>query len=211
VNSPFDVLADSYVSTWSESPQGQEQRQQVWREIDGLFHPGDKILDLGCGAGDDALYFQSRGVDVCAIDSSSRMVELARNRGVNAHWKWMEDLRSIEGKFAGAYSDFGALNCLAQLEPLARDLSRMLSPGSPVALCVMGPFCWRESLRSLLDFKPRKAARRWSGRTVWRGMPIRYWSQSEMRHAFEPHFDFLKRVAIGKGDHQLYLFQRSRP
>ncbi len=41
-----------------------------------------RVLDIGCGAGRHALYLQRRGLEVVGIDSSPRMVELARARGV---------------------------------------------------------------------------------------------------------------------------------
>ncbi len=41
-----------------------------------------KILDVGCGAGRHSLYLQKRGLQVTAIDVSSKIVELARARGV---------------------------------------------------------------------------------------------------------------------------------
>lgn len=41
-----------------------------------------KILDLGCGAGRHSLCLQGRGLHVTAVDTSPRIVELARARGV---------------------------------------------------------------------------------------------------------------------------------
>lgn len=41
-----------------------------------------RVLDIGCGPGRHALYLQRRGLDVVGIDSSRRVVEIARERGV---------------------------------------------------------------------------------------------------------------------------------
>ena len=41
-----------------------------------------RVLDAGCGAGRHALYLQSRGLSVTAIDLSPHIVDLARLRGV---------------------------------------------------------------------------------------------------------------------------------
>ncbi len=41
-----------------------------------------RVLDLGCGAGRHSLYLLGRGLDVTSVDSSVRLVELARRRGV---------------------------------------------------------------------------------------------------------------------------------
>ena len=84
VGAAFDRLASRYDELWTSSPNGRVQREAVWRRIDGLFRPGDHILDLGCGIGDDAVHFMSRGVEVLGIDASAEMVRIARSRGVEA-------------------------------------------------------------------------------------------------------------------------------
>src|SRR5689334_10055234 len=110
MTSPFEALAPSYDALWSDTPRGRSQRIQVWHEIDGLFGPGDRILDLGCGPGDDALHLAGSGVDVLGIDASSKMVELARLRGVRAERLAIEDLGRLgcptSGPFFGAISNF---------------------------------------------------------------------------------------------------------
>jgi SAM-dependent methyltransferase len=51
------------------------------RELLSLVTAGP-VLDLGCGAGRTSLYFQERGFDVTAVDSSPGAVEVCRLRGV---------------------------------------------------------------------------------------------------------------------------------
>jgi len=208
MSSPFDVLAESYETTWSATPEGRGQRGEVWKVIDTLFRPGDRILDLGCGIGDDALHLREKGVGAYAVDSSQEMVKIACARGVDAEWRWIEDLTALPGGFSGALSNFGALNCIQHLEPVAQQLGRLVVDRGYIALCVMGQFSWRETVRFLLERKPTKAARRWQGSAMWRGTVIRYWSSREMRRAFEGEFEFIKRTSIGQGDHQLYVFRR---
>ena len=122
MSSPFDVLASSYEATWSATSEGRAQRNEVSNVIDDLFHPGDRILDLGCGIGDDAIHLRERGVSVWGIDSSQEMAEISRARGVEAHWRWMEDLSAVPGNLSGALSNFGALNCVARLDAVAKQL-----------------------------------------------------------------------------------------
>jgi len=227
VTTPFDALAPSYNVLWTDSARGREQREAVWREIDGLFRAGDRVLDLGCGPGDDALHLAGLGVDVLGIDAAPRMVEIARRRGVNAHlldfsggtghrllWPVSSRLKDrrqnpiacptatavgLSTRFSGAISNFGALNCVADLRPLAAQLACLIQPAGPIAICVMGRFC-------LTDW--RHAPKRWIGHTRWRGMDVYYPTSRQIRTAFAPGFAFERRVAIGRGDHQLYIFRR---
>jgi SAM-dependent methyltransferase len=209
MTTPFDALASSYNTLWSNT-----QREAVWREIDGLFQAGDRVLDLGCGPGDDALHLASLGVEVLGIDASPKMVEVARNRGVNASVLAIEDLDKAQAEtpalhsqcraglwpaLSGALSNFGALNCIADLRPVAAQLARLVRPAGPAAICLMGRFC-------LTDW--RHAIKRSLGHTRWRGMDVYYPTSRQVRAAFAPGFEFERRVSIGGGDHQLYIFRR---
>jgi ubiquinone/menaquinone biosynthesis C-methylase UbiE len=82
---PFDLLAERYEALWSRSAIGRLQREAVWRVVDTLFRPGDTVLDLGCGTGDDALHLMSAGVAVHGVDSSPEMVRIARGRPGRHH------------------------------------------------------------------------------------------------------------------------------
>jgi SAM-dependent methyltransferase len=208
MSAAFDLIAPDYHRLWSDAREGKSQRAQVWRHIDPLFRPGDRVLDLGCGTGDDALHLAGRGVQVAGIDCSERMVEIARARGVDARRLALEELEELEeldqfgGPFSGAISNFGALNCVADLRRIGAHLARLICPGGGVAICIMGRF-------APLDF--RHAIERWRGRTNWRGMDIFYHRSREVRAAFRGGFTFVKRVSIGWGDHQLYVFRRRNP
>lgn len=199
MTSPFDALAPSYNAMWTDTPSGREQRAAVWRELDRLFHAGDRVLDLGCGTGDDAMHLSGLGVEVVGIDASPQMVEAARRRGINAGLLAIEDLQGLEGLFSGALSNFGALNCVADLRSVAVQLARLVAPGGLVAVCLMGRFC-------LTDW--RHAIQRWLGHATWRGMEIYYPTSRRVRAAFAEGFRFERRVSIARGDHQLYVFRR---
>jgi len=200
MTSPFQQIAPQYGALWSDTPRGRGQRQQVWKVVDGLFQRGDRVLDLGCGTGDDAVHLMTNGVRVLGIDSAPGMVEIARSRGVDAKNMAIEELAAMGGKFDGAISKFGALNCLADLGGLSKVLSRLVRPGGKLALCVMSRYCWRSDWRHLRQ--------RWSGHAVWRGIDVYYRSARSTARKFAPHFEFERRVSIGRGDHQLLIFTR---
>ncbi|MCU1339981.1 MAG: Methyltransferase type 11 [Bryobacterales bacterium] len=199
MTSPFQQIAPQYAALWSDTPRGRSQREQVWRVIDDLFHPGDRILDLGCGTGDDAVHLASRGVSVLGIDTAPGMVEIARTRGVNANQMAIEDIGLLDAHFDGAISNFGALNCVANLDQLSEALAQLVRPQGTLALGVMSRYSWSDW---------RHALPRWSGHTIWRGIHVYYRSARSISRAFSPHFEFQRRVSIGYGDHQLLIFKR---
>jgi ubiquinone/menaquinone biosynthesis C-methylase UbiE len=207
----FDELAPDYSRLWTDTESGMRQRWQVWRQIDTLFQAGDSVLDLGCGIGDDALHLSERGIEVCAIDASEKMAEIARSRGLMARRLKVEDLGRLTGPFSGAISNFGVLNCVPGLRVVAEELRRLVQPGGALALCVMGRFAPVETLQFLAKLDWRNAIRRWSGQATWRGVDVFYHSSADMRKAFTNGFAFEDRISIGWGDHQLYIFRRRQP
>jgi SAM-dependent methyltransferase len=66
--------------------------------------PGKRVLDLGCGSGDHALYLQNLGCAVTAIDLSESMVQLAKEKGVVAEVMDIENLIFSPNSFDGIWS-----------------------------------------------------------------------------------------------------------
>lgn len=200
--SAFDQLAAEYDVTWTNSSGGRAQRDIVWSEIDPLFRPGDRVLDLGCGTGEDALHLMERGVRVDAIDASPAMVRVAETRGVKARFLRIEDLAAISGTYDGALSNFGAFNCVRDLAAAGRELARVIRPGGTLAICVMPRVAWAELLR--LDL------RRWNPWASWRGMRVYYPTTRQIVRAFAD-FQPVRSRSIALGDHRLYILRRKEP
>lgn len=194
----FDKIAFRYDAVWSDTPVGRAQRSAVWSRIDALFTSEDSVLDLGCGTGVDALHLQSRGVSVYGIDSSPRMVEIARRRGIEADCFQIEELQHFDLRLDGVISNFGALNCLPSLAPLAGSLARMVRSGGYLALCFMSRVCLWEIAFYLLCGKPGKAFRRLQGRASSSiGGSVSYPSDAAILSAFERDFRLLDVSGVG--------------
>jgi SAM-dependent methyltransferase len=152
-------------------------RAAVWRRTDVLFPAGARVLELNCGTGVDALHLMERGVSVLATDVSQGMVDVAAARGVDAVRCGAEDIAALgaqRGPFDGVLSNFGGLNCVADLERVASGLGSSVRPGGAVVLCVMGPIVPWEWAWYLGHLQGRKAVRRLKASTEWRGLTIRY-------------------------------------
>ena len=77
---PFDDLAADYDERFCRTRIGTLLRQAVWRRLEVRFSAGQRILELNCGTGEDALYLGRRGVRVLATDRSAKMVEQTQGK-----------------------------------------------------------------------------------------------------------------------------------
>ncbi len=55
-------------------------RHVVQARLEALFRRGDRVFDLGCGTGEDALTLAARGVRVVGIDPSPERIARAREK-----------------------------------------------------------------------------------------------------------------------------------
>jgi len=194
----FDQVAAQYDELWTNSAVGRAQRDLVWRHIDPLFHAGDRVLDIGCGTVEDAAHLIVRGVVVEATDPSPAMLEIARRRlGQNAilagDWQSAPPV-----SFDGVLSNFGALNCAADLDSVARDIARLVRPGGRVAICIIGRFCFQESVYYCMRLKFAKAFRRLRGAAPSSlGITVHYPAVRNFAAAFAPAFTLERVAGIG--------------
>jgi len=206
----FDALALEYDARFTESVLGRIMRRAVWRWLDGAFAPGERVLELNCGTGEDAVHLAARGIHVLATDASAAMLDVARAKISGAGLAGSVELRQLEIErldelaamsrrpLDGAFSSFGGLNCVSDLPRVAGSLVALLKPGARVVLCVMGPMVPWEWAWFLARAQPGKALRRLDGRGVaWRGGTVRYPSIGVMRRAFAA--GFAERRAGGLG------------
>ena len=193
----FDEIAPRYDELWTRSSIGRLQREAVWRRLDELFRPGDRLLDLGCGTGEDVLHFMNRGMKVTGVDSSSEMVRIACSRGVAARLLSIEHLDLLSGCFDGVISNFGAMNCVEDVGAVRDHLARLVRPGGHLAICVMGRFCLWETVWYALKGQPRKAFRRWKQANSSLGVQVFYPSVDTLRKTFLPHFNLVSWHGVG--------------
>ena len=218
---PFDAIADRYDETFTSSLIGEAQRGAVWRRLANTFRRGDHILEIGCGTGVDACFLAERNIRVTACDPSPQMIEVATNkirqRGLQKRVQPFvmraEDITtfSADELFDGAFSNFGALNCVEDLKELARGLARLLKPGANAMLCWMGPCCAWEIGWYLAQRNRDKAFRRFHSDGVCARIAdrtfvqVRYPSVGFLSRAFAPDFRLTSVQGIGLAVPPSYL------
>jgi ubiquinone/menaquinone biosynthesis C-methylase UbiE len=203
----FDQLAPAYDARFSASDLGQLLRRGLRRWLDRAFAPGQSVLELNCGTGEDALYLAGRGVRVLATDASAAMLAVAHAKiaesdlreAITLRQLAIEDLDELRPQtFDGACSSFGGLNCVADLRAVARSLAALLAPRARAVVCVMGPIVPWEWAWFLSRGAVRTAFRRFARRGVpWQGLTVRYPSIRATRRAFAPHFALQRAGGLG--------------
>ena len=207
---PFDALAESYDRIFTDSLIGRAQRSATWRHLDSTFLPGQRVLELNCGTGVDALHLAERNVQVDAYDASSAMISVANRRlaagrrlPVRFEVLATEELGTIDSVYDGAFSNFGGLNCVKDLRQVADNLARLVRPLGYVVLCLASRFCLWETAWWLAHGKPAKSFRRLrNGGTTAELSPgsvvrVQYPSVHELRRLFAPEFSLLAVHGIG--------------
>jgi len=214
-DAPFDLIAEQYDDTFSESRLGHWLREAVWTHLDAAFQPGDHVLELACGTGEDAVHLAQRGVQVTATDASEGMLAVARRKVQQEDLGSRVNLRHFDMNgpealpldhdlqpFDGVFSNFGGLNCVDDLPALARKLARCTRPDASVVLVVMGPYCPWEWGWYLLHGRPRTAFRRLRSRVeahvgAGRTLSVYYPSPARLAQAFHPGFRPVQTFGIG--------------
>jgi SAM-dependent methyltransferase len=207
----WDSAAETYDQVFAGTLIGRTRREAVWRELEDLFGAGERVLEINCGTGLDAVFLAERGVKVLACDISPRMVELARehaaDRNVGDRVEFValatEDLGKLGDRraFDGAFSNFSGLNCVEDLTAVQMQLARRLKPGAPLLLVMMGRFALSEVLWFLLHRRPRLAFRRLREKTesVARSPEVKIHRPSieEIRLRFAPSFRLRRWRGVG--------------
>lgn len=207
----FDSVAERYDKIFTQSVIGRAQRRVFWKELAKTFSSSERVLELNCGTGEDALFLARRGVSVLACDASPAMIGVAQRRMIaeaaDEHLQFLilsnENLAKLRpsAPFDGAFSNFSGLNCVADLSPVARNLGELVRPKGHLVICVYSRVCLWEMLWFLCHANARKAFRRISGSTVARvegnEIPVWYPTIRHLQCIFAPWFRLRFTQAVG--------------
>lgn len=97
-----------------------------------------RLLEIGAGTGQDAVFFKENGLDVVATDLSPAMVQRCRDKGVGAQATDVLDMDFAPASFDAVYT----LNCLLHVPnaDLPTALERIYAVLRPGGLCFVGVY-----------------------------------------------------------------------
>jgi len=199
----FDAVAEDYDRSFTDLPLGRALRQIIWRHLEEVFPPGSRVWELNCGTGEDALWLAGRGVRVRATDGSRSMLELAARKAAARRYADFIEFSAFDCstatpapppfEFDGALSNFGGLNCVRDLSPLARALAQRIRPGGRLIVVMLGRWCAWEILWYLAHLEPHGAEAAIGNRKV----RVWYPSPGRLRSVFAPEFKLKRIVGVG--------------
>ena len=204
----FDSIAGDFDQRFSAWRSVGAQRRAVRTALINAFPAGSRLIEIGGGTGEDALWLTGQGRAVLLTDASPAMVSEASHKGVRSTVAAAEDFGNLaddlsaEPSFDGAYSVFAPLNCVADLRPFAEGIARLLRPGSPLMLVMFGTCCPGEMIVETLRGRPRDALRRLSrgdvpARLDGREFSVRYHRRADLEHTLSPWFMLKSRRGVG--------------
>lgn len=169
-----------------------------------------RTIDLGCGAGNYAIYFAGIGFEVTGVDSSPTAIRIAREnaikRGVRCTFiraDLLGDMHEVEEKFDFAY-DWELLHHIFPEDrgTYVKNVYTLLNPGATYV-----SVCFSE--------KDPQFGGRGKIRNTQLGTTLYFSSESELRDLFSPYFTIrdLKTIEIsGKyGPHSAVYVLSERP
>lgn len=207
----FDAIAEQYDDIFTRSLVGRAQRDAVWDVLRRTFKGGERVLELNCGTGEDALFLARMGVSVLACDASAHMIAVAARRlageapDANVQLRVLSnekigDLRDV-GMLDGAFSNFSGLNCVEDLSAVANQLASMVKPRGRVLLCLSTRVCLWETAWYLAHGQMVRSVRRWKGSTTASlgesSVCVRYPTMRSIKKLFQPWFRLRGCKGIG--------------
>lgn len=139
---PRDAVAQRYLVDYDLAAHfgAHEHRKGVLdaRRLDRLPppHPGQALLDVGCGDGQFALAAAARGWDVRAVELNPPAVRRARERGVAVVEGRLEDGRPEPGAF-DVVTAWDVIEHVAEPRPFIDQLARVVAPGGLVVVTTL--------------------------------------------------------------------------
>lgn len=132
-----------------------EKLEYLPRLVDFSGFGGQRLLDVGCGLGNDTARFAAGGASVVGIDIADRAVELARqnftHRGLQGNFARMngEELDFEDGQFDVVYCHT-VLHFTPNPAHMINEIYRVLKPGGRAVLMTVNQYSWLRFLHLVM-------------------------------------------------------------
>ena len=152
----FSIQAKKFDELYSLNKIIEYKRERVRSHLKKFIQPGNFILELNSGTGEDAIWLAQQNCKVHATDIATGMLEIIQQKIKN---EALENLITHEicsftaleylqqkGPFDLIFSNFAGLNCTGDLYKVLASFSILLKPKGIVTLVILPQFCLWEFL-----------------------------------------------------------------
>jgi SAM-dependent methyltransferase len=151
-NSTYEIFErdDGLIEIRSAQPYFQDYSNWPAHEQEAIQRAHGAILDIGCGAGREALYLQQKGHTVLAIDNSPLAVKVAKLRGVEAaRILSIRNIESLSGPFNSIVmygNNFGLFGSMTRARRLLKVMHKITSPDATIIAASRDPYKTRDPI-----------------------------------------------------------------
>lgn len=197
---PFDAAAEEYDAGFGTSAPGRLVRYRFAEHVQNAAKPGARLLDIGCGTGEDAVWFARGGFEVTAVEPSPGMLAIAsaKARALGTDVRFVrasaEEVDLAAEPFDLVCSNFGAMNCVP-LNRWRQILSPLVKPGGRLILVLMGKRPMPEGVRS--GFDAWRSRGRLEASVEGARLPVHYPGPGAVTAALFPDFTLRSAATLG--------------
>jgi ubiquinone/menaquinone biosynthesis C-methylase UbiE len=147
----FSAQSNKFDEIYSGNKIIEYKRERVRSHVKRFINPGDFILELNSGTGEDAIWLGQQKCKVHATDISSGMLQVLNQKievsgleNLMTHeicsFTALENLQQ-KGPYHMIFSNFAGLNCTRDLDKVLTSFSVLSKPGGIVTLVILPKFC----------------------------------------------------------------------
>ncbi len=164
----YDRTASSYDLVEGRNAISERVRRTTLQAAVRSFRQGDRVLELGCGTGRDAVDLARAGIRVVATDVSTEMIAITRARARREGVERLVDAKVLPaaeavhegGPYDGVYSNGAVLNLEPDLLRVVDGLRKSLRLGGHAVLTAANRLSLFELALYPCVLRPRKAFRK---------------------------------------------------
>jgi ubiquinone/menaquinone biosynthesis C-methylase UbiE len=180
-------------------------RKNFHNKLIFYFKQGDRVLELGCGTGTDAIYLAKHGVFLTSTDISGKMIEAANEKikkeNINSNIEILvldaqKFTSQMNKSYKGIFSNFDALNYI-DIRLFSKDLANFMQDGTFLLFTILNKRCFWEFLYYLIKLKPIIAFNNLIKRNRNYAVEMTLYSPSEIKKIFSKYFIIKKITGFG--------------
>lgn len=137
IRDSYDLIAQAYAERFFNEHEKKPKDQEVLRRFAGDVGSLETVWDLGCGPGQTARFLKNLGVKVSGLDVSEKILEQARKRSPDIHFRKGDilELEFEDNSVAAALAFYSIVHFdCDQAARAFQEISRVLKPGGKFLL-----------------------------------------------------------------------------